>query len=101
MSNEIAKTILAQMGGNKFLAMVPIKIILAKPNGVIFHLKGVFNKVSVIDVTLNSMDLYDVKYFGSFNRKTLDRKLITQSDGIYFDMLQSDFTSTTGLSTYL
>ena len=97
-NQEVAKTIIAQMGGfGKLKAMVGANNIVSIDKGVMFSFKGskVANKV-VIDLT--PMDLYDVKFY-KINMKNIDTSMIPVDviEGAYFDMLISIFEKTTGL----
>ncbi len=63
---ETAKTILAQLGGNKFLAMTGANTLGWSKDGLSFKLptKSEYTKngINYIRVRLNSLDLYDVEY---------------------------------------
>lgn len=62
-----------------------------------FKFKG-SRKFNTVRITLNAMDLYDVEYIkSSVVQYQLVDKVITKSEGLYADMLKSDFEQTTGL----
>ena len=93
---EIAKTILQQLGGNKFIAMTGAKNfgILNNGYGIGFSIPRT-NRVKYIRIYLNSMDTYDVEFL---NTKF---ELIIKRFNIYCDQLQNVFTAQTGLYTHL
>lgn len=107
---EIANTIIKQMGGSRRLsAMVGAKNFLALESGVRFDFK-LNTKMNRCEITLNSMDLYDVKFFKNYKitgrEKTIeamDKKIakshavVDSTEGVYEDMLNQTFETTTGL----
>jgi len=96
---QIASTILAQLGGNQFLAMTGTKSVGIMESGIICKL-GRFAglKITHVRVTLTDTDLYDVDFLRvhGFNTTT-----ISSFTGIYADMLRELFTEETGLETSL
>lgn len=95
---EIAKTIIAQMGGmGKIKAMTGATNFVSTNKGVMFSFKGskVANKV---DISLTPLDLYDVKFY-KINMKNLEKSIIPveEIEGVYNDMLVEIFEKTTGL----
>ncbi|MCG6410457.1 hypothetical protein [Vibrio fluvialis] len=100
----IAKTILNQLGANRFITMTGAKNFVAIENGLQFDLprtrhfvKDGINKIQVI---LNASDTYTVRGLKYMPRKYDFKELATET-GIYADMLQGTFTEMTGLNTYL
>lgn len=100
MTNVIAKTILAQLGGNRFVAMTGSKDFVATENGLTFKLAKVYNGISHVNVTLDCDDTYIVT-FNKWNARKLDMHIVARHVGIYCDMLQDLFTNETGLYTTL
>jgi formate-dependent phosphoribosylglycinamide formyltransferase (GAR transformylase) len=96
MSNAIATTIAQQLGGNKFIAMTGASF-MADGNTLIVKFKG-SRIANIMYVTLNSMDLYDVKIC---KYRGLNVKVIKEVEGAYNDMLCPIFEQTTGLRTKL
>ena len=98
----IAITILKQLGGNKFIAMTGANKFYAENNGMGFALPGgggfCRNGINYVKITLNSMDTYDMEFKRIRGTKITD---VAKHEGIYNDMLQSTFTSETGLYTNL
>jgi hypothetical protein len=98
MTNQIAQTIIAQLGGNRFFAMTGAKYPVAFENGLQFTLPG--RKINSVVIRLDANDTYTVM----FNKKTnygIDIKLVASATGVYADQLQSVFTENTGLYTSL
>jgi hypothetical protein len=98
----VAKTILDQLGGNRFVRMTGASNFVGSDNALVMKLKSrgpcrTKNGASHLSITLNSMDTYDVK-FVKYNRK-LDQIVVSQHDGIYCDMLANTFETETGLYT--
>lgn len=100
MTNSIdtAKVILNQLGGKRFIMMTGAKNLGATSNGLVFKVMGNAKKVNHVRITLNALDLYDVEYL-SITKKAY--KTISESKGIYDDMLRKDFETNTGLYTSL
>jgi hypothetical protein len=96
---EVAQTILAQLGGNKFIAMTGSKNFGAGENYLSMKLTRNKIQAQYLTISLNSMDTYDMTFFSvdkQFNRKTK-----ASIEGVYCDMLQDIFTQYTGLYTHL
>lgn len=99
---EIAKTILQQLGGNKFTVMTGAKNYVAQQDGLSFRLPGNAKykgkTVNYVKITLTPMDLYDVE-FGYI--RGMKYTVLNTVEGIYFDMLADTFERNTGLYTHL
>lgn len=97
---DVAKEILRQLGGNKFLMMTGAKNLVGGENSLSFSLPGsggfTKNGINLVRITLTPNDLYTVEYI---KRRGTTLKVIAKSENIYNDMLQSDFTEKTGLYT--
>lgn len=101
MSNEVAKTILSQLGGNKFIVMTGAKNFGAGENSLSMKIprtKGKAGSVTHVKITLNSLDLYDVEYIRIHGMKMTT---VYEDEGIYVDMLKESFETYTGLYTSL
>jgi hypothetical protein len=95
----IAKTILAQLGNRKFIAMTGAKDLIALESGLQFGIgKGASQKINKVRITLNCKDLYDVEYF---NIRGCNVKLIVKHEDIYAEDLASTFEDVTGFLTSL
>ena len=102
--NRVAATILEQLGGRKFLAMTGSKNLLDTGNGLRMNLAKNITSANRLQITLNAMDTYEVKFYRmTLNRKTLEAKITTlaEYEGVYADQLQEIFTEVTGLLTRL
>lgn len=96
---QVAKTILAQLGNNRFVAMTGAKNLVGGENSLSFSLpRGAKNGINKVKITLDPSDTYTVEFF---KYRNFDLKLISESDNVYCDMLQEIFTNHTGLYTKL
>lgn len=93
-----AQTILAQLGGNRFLAMTGAKQLVDLGHGLQFAIgRGASNKANKVVVTLDG-DLYSVRFL------TIRGITITERgtfDMIYGDRLAALFTEQTGFDTHM
>ena len=112
-NKEIATTILRQLGGHRFIAMTGAKDFLAIDNGLMFKVGRNASKANRVEITLNGLDLYDIRFFrltgGNFkvnhNKKTCEwvpvkETEVKQYNDMYCDQLQEIFTEVTGLYTH-
>lgn len=110
----VAAEILHQLGGNKFVVMTGAKHLLALDNGIRFTIGRNASKANRVEITLNGLDLYDVKFIKhtpykikvDYNKGTIKETeektvVLKEYNDVYFDMLQDIFTSFTGLYTHL
>ena len=97
-SQQVAKTILQQLGGNKFIAMTGAKNFGSSKNSLQFKIGKNSKSISHIIITLKSSDLYDVEFI---RMRGTSRKVIKKLTGVYADMLRKIFTKYTGLRTSL
>jgi hypothetical protein len=93
---NVAKEILRQLGGNRFITMTGAKCGY-DGNTLIVKFKGC-SKINIMQVKLNSMDTYDIKFL---NLRGTNLKMVKEYNGIYNDMLVDIFESTTGVYTSL
>lgn len=94
MKNEIATTILSQLGGRGFLMLTGSKIQTAAPNGITFKLPFNKSKAGYFKVSLNDGDTYDLEFFKVRKFKVFSTEKLTN---IYCDQLQDIFEEKTGL----
>jgi len=92
----IAKTILEQLGGNRFAQMTGAKNFVNLGEGLAFQLAD--RKINRVKVKLNGRDLYDVE-FGQY--RALEYKVKKTCTDVYAEDLQDVFTEATGLYTRL
>lgn len=99
--NQIAQTILNQLGGNQFIAMTGGHSFTTERGSdcLTFKFKG-SRKSNTCRVVLNGLDLYDVDFF-KFSPKTFACPKTYSIGGIYADQLRSVFEDHTGLFTNL
>ena len=98
----VAKTILAQLGGNRFVAMTGARNLGGTEDSLSFRLPGsggfCKNGINCVRIVLNSMDLYDVTYMRIRGTKVT---VVEEVNGLYADMLRENFERVTGLATSL
>lgn len=92
---QVAKTILNQLGGNKFLVMTGVQNLVADTNSLTMKLRSNTSKCKWLRITLNSSDLYDMEFINS--------KIVTahKYEDVYSDMLARIFEKVTGYRTSL
>ena len=111
-NQEIAGTILNQLGGNRFVVMTGAKKIFAVENGLQFDLPRtahyVKDGINRITITLDTMDTYTMKAGKMTRRKDKNYGVmmphyieVKKEEGLYDDMLQERFKAITGLDTHL
>ncbi|HAT5579011.1 TPA: hypothetical protein SMT61_003561 [Proteus mirabilis] len=99
-NQEIATTILSQMGGNRFIVMTGAKYFVAIENGLQFKLPARFaiNGINCVQVILDPSDTYTMRFLKIHG---VNSKEIEKVEGLFFDQLQIIFTEKTGLYTHL
>ena len=97
-SQQVAKTILQQLGGNKFIAMTGAKNFGSSKNSLQFKIGKNSKSISHVIITLKSSDLYDVEFI---KLRGPSRKVVKKVSGVYNDMLGKIFTKYTGMRTSL
>ena len=102
MSNPtVAATILAQLGGRRFLAMTGAKSLVGSATSLKFTLPrhgGL--KINTVIVTLTAADDYTVE-FCRWLPRTLELKTFAKVENVYCDNLRTVFEGETGLATSL
>lgn len=104
MNKEQAEILVKQLGGNQLVAMTGAKGFGLTTDGKLaFRIQRAKNGINLITVTLNNLDLYDVKFEKfRFSAKTgTTRKVIEEHNNVYSDMLRGIFERATGLRTSL
>ena len=97
---SVAKTILKQLGGNKFAVMTGAKNFVDCGDALSMRIGR--NKTSsnyYLKITLNMMDLYDVR-FSRVSPKGGERS-VTEYNNIFNDQLVEVFEKHTGMYTKL
>jgi len=99
---QVAQTILAQLGGNRFIAMTGAKNFTRAEDGrgrLAFKLPRKANDgINYVAVTLNQMDTYDVDFLSITGLKVRE---VSDFSNVYADQLRTIFEETTGLRTSL
>lgn len=96
---QVAKEILNQLGGNKFVVMTGAKNLVALENGLMFSIgRGAKKSINKVVVKLNSMDLYGMEFW---NIRGANVKTVATAQNVYCDQLQEIFTKETGFYTSL
>ncbi len=96
---QIAQTILQQLGGNRFIAMVGARN-LASVNGNALSFKVGRNSKGVthVMITLAPADLYTVE---TFKCRGMEIAKLATVENVYAENLREVFTAQTGLDTSL
>lgn len=96
---SVAKTILNQLGGNKFLVMTGAKHLFDLGNGLQFKLPNFAGvRINAVRITLDPSDTYSVE-FGRVRGSTYSK--LSEHNEIYADSLVSLLERETGLATSL
>jgi hypothetical protein len=99
MANEIATTILSQLGGSKFKAMTGAKNFVALERGLQFDFpKAGKNKANRVQIVLSPTDLYTVAFYKA---RGLNCDLLASSHGLFADMLKGTIERATGFALSL
>ena len=98
MAQEVQKTIVKQLGGNRFAAMTGAQFIADGENTLIVKFRG-SREANIMYITYQpGADLYDLKIA---KYRGLNVKTVKEVEGCYEDMLIPIFEKTTGLCTSL
>ena len=97
-SQQVAKTILQQLGGNKFIAMTGAKNFGSSSKSLQFKIGRNSKSISHVIITLKSSDLYDVEFI---RMRGTSRKVIKKLKGVYADQLGTMFKKYTGMNVRL
>ena len=98
-NQDIAQTILAQLGGNRFVAMTGARNLMAIESGLTLKLgKGAHDGITHLTITLDADDSYTVLFQKVRGTKVAE---ITKHVGVYADMLTDVFYNATGFLTSL
>lgn len=95
---DVAKTILQQLGGNKFLAMTGAKNLVYDNMSLRFSVPNAKNKINLVEIKLMPDDTYTMK-FNRFYKLQITE--IAVKERVMANELQSTFTAETGLDTHL
>ena len=100
MSQEVARTILNQLGGNRFVAMTGAKDLASSADALQFGLPARFAKkgINKVKITLTPADLYTMTFY-KYIASRFELVTIAEVESLYADQLQDTFTEVTGLDT--
>ena len=91
----VAKTILSQLGGNRFAAMTGAKNFGATEDSLSMRIGRNKTNNNYLKITLNAMDTYDMR-FCQVTRK-FEEKSVKEFHGVFNDMLVDIFEAHTGM----
>ena len=97
-SQQVAKTILQQLGGNRFIAMTGAKNFGSSKNSLQFKIGRNSKSISHVIITLKSSDLYDVEFI---RIRGVKRTVVKKLKGVYADQLGTMFKKYTGMNVRL
>lgn len=99
----IAQTILAQLGGRRFIAMTGARNLIGGENYLMLSLPTGFarNGISNVRITLDWADTYIFEALKVTRRPELKFNTIEKLERVYAEDLQRIFTEVTGLDTHL
>lgn len=112
VSKQVADTILAQLGGRRFVVMTGASSFShgefgpadsnRRDPGLSFRLPArSSNGVAGVIITLDPSDTYRIRFLGPCRAPSYTVKTIADLDGVYVDVLRETFTRYTGLETSL
>ena len=94
-NQQIAQTILSQLGGRRFSLMTGAKNLVAVEMGLSFRIPR-SGGVNYVNITVTPADLYDIE-FGYIRGESY--KVVHKTEGLFANMLCAEFTDITGLDT--
>ncbi len=97
---HVAKEILNQLGGGKFIAMTGVKNLAGSEEALTMQLSKNISKAKYLRIELNANDTYTM-IFRAAQTKDYQFPIVAIYEGVYNDMLQPLFTKVTGLETTL
>ena len=96
---SVAKTILEQLGGNRFCAMTGAKHLVDCGDALAMKIGRNKTSSNYLKITLNMMDLYDVRF--SRVSPMGGERSVTEYNNVYNDSLVDVFEKHTGMYTSL
>lgn len=106
LQKQVGSTIIQQLGGNRFISMTGAKDFGLLPElGIHFKIGKNHRNINFVTIKFNEgLDLYEMTFEKMrISKKTWDvkRTVVSSHEQVYCDMLQSVFTSETGMYTSL
>lgn len=100
-NQQVASTIMQQLGGNKFMVMTGARRVTVLDMGVGFQLPTAARSINWVEITLDyQQDLYRVGFY-TVSTKTFDKTEVHSCDGLDVEQMVAAFKDTTGLSIRL
>jgi hypothetical protein len=97
----VANTILAQLGGNRFIAMTGAKNLMGDKDSLQFKIgAGAKDRITHVRVLLSADDTYAVTFY-RISGRGLDVRTIREDGMVYADSLRATFEAATGFRTSL
>lgn len=96
----VAKTILQQLGGNRFVAMTGTKNFVGCDDALVMSLPRNKSKANKLRIVLTPMDTYTME-FQKINMKKMTVETVKTVENVYCDLLQDAFMTETGMYTSL
>lgn len=101
-TQQVAQTILSQLGGKRFIAMTGCSNFGSTPNSLSFKLpRGCANKATHCTIALDASDTYTVEFVKCNMRATVYRQVVAETSMVYAESLTELFTAATGLEVRL
>ncbi len=105
MDNQIAATILRQIGGKRFVVMTGSHDFINLGNGLRMSLSRNKTSANRLEIIYDAgADLYNMRFYRqSFSLKIFEVKIkdIKTYEGVYCDMLEDIFSDVTGMHLYM
>lgn len=97
----VARTILAQLGGNRFVAMTGARDFVGNETTLFFRIgHGAKDRIRRISIQLDPSDTYTATAY-HVTRDGLTLRTVAQDSGLYAEDLRPWFTRVTGFDTHL
>jgi hypothetical protein len=96
---EVARTILSQLGGNKFMAMTGAKNLVGSEDALCMHLPRNKSGAKYLRIEITMSDTYNVIF--RKHGKNYTFPIAAKFENVYAEMLQKIFTEVTGFDTKL
>jgi hypothetical protein len=99
---QVAKTILQQLGGQRFIRFTGARKFVGGENFLILHLPKYEREISMVQITLTPRDTYEMKFWKKADvRRPESLVPVKVIEEVYCDQLQDMFTEVTGIVTKL
>lgn len=100
---QVAHTILAQLGGQRFVTMTGASSFASGPDQLTFRVPMTLtrNKIKGVKITLTPADLYTMEFLAQKGRPTFEVYTVEKIEDVYCDQLAEIFERVTGLRTSL